>query len=385
MNLVALKMLVGDRAKYLGIVMGLTFASLLITQQLGIFCGLMARSYGAITDMGYPDIWVMDPTVQFIDDVKRMPDTQLDRVRGVAGVGWAVPLYKGIIAAHLANGTFQSCSVYGLDDASLVGGPPVMVTGELADLRQAEGVIVDQIGAEDKLAKLMPDGKTKVPLRVGDELELNDHRAIVVGICRNNRTWQSQPVVYTTYSRATTFAPQERKLLAFVLVKAAEGQDQAALCRRIRAATGLNAETGPQFAKTTYDYFMKKTGIPVNFGISVALGFLVGTAIAGQTFFQFTHDNIRQFGALKAMGAGNGLLLRMVMLQAALVGGIGYGLGVGLAAFIGAATRHTELAFMLPGWLLAFTALAVTLICMASALFSVRQVMRLEPAIVFKA
>jgi putative ABC transport system permease protein len=385
MNLVALKMLVGDRAKYLGIVMGITFASLLITQQLGIFCGLMARSYGAITDMGYPDIWVMDPKVQFIDDTKPLQDTQLDRVRGVSGVAWAVPLYKGIIRARLANGTFQSCNVYGLDDASLVGGPPVMLQGRLADLRESDAVVVDQIGAEDKLAHVAADGVTKVPLRVGDDMELNDHRAIVVGICRNSRTWQSQPVVYTTYTRATTFAPAERKLLSFVLVKARSGQDLPELCNRITADTGLLALTGPQFAHATYKYFMEKTGIPINFGISVALGFFVGTAIAGQTFFQFTHDNIRQFGALKAMGAGNGLLLRMILLQAALVGGLGYGLGVGLAALIGALTKHTELAFMLPGWLLAFTAGAVTLICMASALFSIRQVMRLEPAIVFKA
>ncbi len=385
MNLVALKMLVGDRAKYLGIVMGITFASLLITQQLGIFCGLMARSYGAITDLGYPDIWVMDPKVQFIDDTKPLLDTQLDRVRGVSGVEWAVPLYKGIIRARLNNGTFQSCNVYGLDDASLVGGPPVMVQGQLSDLRRAEAVIVDQIGADDKLAHVAADGVTKVPLRVGDEMELNDHRAIVVGICRNNRTWQSQPVVYTTYTRATTFAPQERKLLSFVLVKARPGQGLPALCRRITAVTGLAAQTGPDFAWTTLVYFMEKTGIPINFGISVALGFVVGTAIAGQTFFQFTHDNLRQFGALKAMGAGNGLLLRMILVQAGLVGGIGYGLGVGLAAGIGAATKRTELAFLMPGWLLAVTAAAVCLICMASALFSIRTVMRLEPAIVFKA
>ena len=384
MNLVALKMLVGDRAKYLGIVMGITFASLLITQQLGIFCGLMARSYGAITDLGYPDVWVMDPEVKFIDDTKPLQDTALDRVRGVSGVEWAVPLYKGIIRARLNDGTFQSCNVYGLDDASLVGGPPVMLQGQLADLRRAEAVIVDKYGADDKLAHVRPDG-TKVPLRVGDEMELNDHRAIVVGICLNNRTWQSQPVVYTTYTRATTFAPAERKLLSFVLVKARPGQPLGKLCDRIHAATGLAAYTGPQFARNTYVYFMEKTGIPINFGISVALGFLVGTAIAGQTFFQFTHDNLRQFGALKAMGAGNGLLLRMILVQAALVGGIGYGLGVGLAALMGALTKHTELAFLLPGWLLAFTAASVTLICMASALFSIRTVMRLEPAIVFKA
>src|ERR1700743_85258 len=98
---VALKMLVGDRAKYLGIIMGLTFASLLITQQAGIFYGLMARTYGAIEDLGLPDVWVMDPKVQFVDDVKPLQDTVVTRIRGIEGVQWAVPLYKGLIKARL--------------------------------------------------------------------------------------------------------------------------------------------------------------------------------------------------------------------------------------------------------------------------------------------
>src|SRR5215210_7989007 len=112
MNFVAIKMLIGDRAKYLGIVMGLTFASLLITQQLAIFFGLMTRTFGAISDLGQPDVWVMDPKVQFIDDIKPLQDTELYRVRGVEGVDWAVPLYKGLLKARLSNGNFQTCNVF---------------------------------------------------------------------------------------------------------------------------------------------------------------------------------------------------------------------------------------------------------------------------------
>ncbi len=217
MNFVAIKMLTGDRAKYLGIVMGLTFASLLITQQLAIFFGLMTRTYGMITDTSLPDIWVMDPKVQFIDDVKPLQDTEVYRVRSIAGVEWAVPMYKGLLKARLSNGNFQTCNVIGLDDATLIGGPPTMIEGQLSNLRRSEGVIVDEIGANDKLAKVSSDhhgdplpGAKPIPLKVGDTLEINDHRAIVVGICRTSRTFQSQPVVYTTYTRATTYAPNER-------------------------------------------------------------------------------------------------------------------------------------------------------------------------------
>ncbi len=391
MNFVAMAMLIGDRAKYLGIIMGLTFASLLITQQSSIFVGLMTRTYGFVTDTGLPDIWVMDPKVQFIDDIKPMQDTMLLRVRGVEGVRWAMPLYKGLLKARLQNGNFQTCNVIGLDDATLVGGPPQMVQGSLADLRRSEGVIVDEVGAAGKLAKVPEDsrgnpikGAAAVPLKVGDTLELNDKRAVVVGICRVSRTFQSQPVLYTTYSRAIGYAPRERKLLSFVLVKAAPGADPKVVAERIRKTTRLEALTAKEFSWATIVYFMKYTGIPINFGIAVMLGFLVGTAIAGQTFYNFTLDNLRHFGALKAMGATNLRLLRMILLQALVVGLIGYGLGVGLASAFGMLTGKTELAFRLLWQTLAISGGAITIICVLASVLSIQKVMRLEPAIVFK-
>ena len=384
MNFVALKMLVGDRAKYLGIIMGLTFASLLITQQAGIFVGLMSRTYGAITDAGGIDIWAMESNVQFIDDVKPMTGTELFRIRGVDGVQWAMPMYRGLIKARLDNGNYQTCIITGIDDATLIGGPPVMVQGKLTDLRRADGIIVNDVGAQGMLARTAADGKTKVPLKIGDAIELNDHRAVVVGICRVARTFNSQPVVYTTYNRATSFAPQERKLLSFVLVKAQPGQDLAELSRRITRTTGLAAYTQPQFVQKTYNYFMENTGIPVNFGISVALGFLVGTAIAGQTFYQFTLENLRHFGALKAMGAGNRMVLKMIGVQAVLVGAIGYGLGVGIASLFGFLTRNTELSFRLPWWLMLGSAGAIIVISAIASMFSVWKVLKLEPVVVFK-
>lgn len=385
MNFVAIKMLVGDRAKFLGILMGLTFASLLITHQAAIFVGLMTRTVGIITDVGLPDIWVMDSKVQFIDDIKPLQDTQIYRVRGIEGVEWAVPFYKGMLKARLSNGNFQTCNLLGIDDATLIGGPPVMLEGQLEDLRRSEAVIVDAVGAAGKLAKppTTPDGKP-TPLKIGDTLELNDHRAIVVGICRVSRTFQSQPVIYTTYTRATTFAPWERKLLSFVLVKARPGQNMTELCERIRRVSGLAAYTRDEFSWRTIMYFMKYTGIPINIGIGVVMTFIVGTAIAGQTFYLFTHDNLRLFGALKAMGTTNGTLLRMIVIQAIMVGLIGYGIGIGGASLLGYTLRNTEMAFRLLWQSLVITAGAITVICMISAVISIRKIMRLEPAVVFK-
>jgi putative ABC transport system permease protein len=382
---IAIRMLMGDKAKYIGILMGLTFASLLITQQAAIFVGLMSRTFGFITDLGQPDIWVMDKKVQFIDDVKPLQSTMLYRVRGIEGIEWAVPLYKGLLKARLPTGNFQTCNVIGIDDSTLVGGPPKMIEGTLADLRQADSVIVDIVGATTKLANPDPKDPTKlIPLKVGDTLELNDYRAIVVGICETTRTFQSQPVIYTTYNRATRFAPQERRLLSFILVQAKPGIDIPDLCKRIDEHTGLAAYPKQAFKELTVNYFMKYTGIPINFGIGVVLGFVVGTAISGLLFYNFTQDNLRYFGALKAMGTSNGTLLRMILFQALTVGFIGYGLGVGVASLQGFLLGKTELSFLLPWQLLVISFCAVMLICAGSAIISMIKVIRLEPAVVFR-
>ncbi len=133
MSWIAIKMLMGDRAKFLGIVMGLTFAALLINQQGSIFCGLMLRTCGQITDITGADLWVMDPAVRYIDDVKPMLENNLNRVRGVEGVQWAVPLYKGTARAKInpevSRGNqptvIEQVILLGIDDTSLVGAPTV--------------------------------------------------------------------------------------------------------------------------------------------------------------------------------------------------------------------------------------------------------------------
>ena len=380
---IALKMLTGNRGKYFAIVVSLAFTAFVMTQQPATFVGIMARTYSFLTDTGRVDLWVMDPKVQYVDDAKPMQDTKLYAVRGVEGVELAVPMYKGTIRARLDDGTFQNCVLVGLDDASLIGGPADMAEGTLADLRRSDSIIVDAEGAATRLARRGADGVSR-PLGIGDVVELNDHRATVVGLSRLAATFQSQPVIHTTYARAKAFVPAERKLLTFILVKLRADADPAVVASRIRAATGLAAYSWDAFREKTVRYFLKNTGILINFGLSITLAFLIGAAIAGQTFYAFTLENLRHFGVLKALGAGNGMLARMVLVQALVAGATGYGLGVGgvavFSTFVGANFR-----FLLLWQIPLITLVMILLVCTITALLSVRKVIRLEPAVVFKA
>jgi len=374
---IAWKMLIGNRVKYLGIVFGVVFAALLIAQQSSIFCGLMSLTISQIRDVEGPGIWVMDANVQFVDDVKPLADTELFRVKGVPGVEWAVRFYKGIARARLEEGTYEQMILLGLDDATLVGAPAGVFLGSIADLRKPDAVIMDDAGYR----RIWPGE----PYRLGRVFEMNDRRAVIVGLTKASRTFQSFPIVYTRYSQAVRFAPAERKVLSFILADAAPGVQAEEVCRRIEAQTGLQAVTREAFIWKTIRYYLAKTGIPVNFAITVLLGFLVGTAIAGQTFYLFTVENIRQFGALKAMGTSNATILGMVLFQAMQVGLIGYGVGVGLAALFGWVVRSaSKLAFFMPWQVLAITAAAVFVIVLLASLLSIRRVLTVDPAIVFR-
>jgi putative ABC transport system permease protein len=378
MGWIAIRMLMGDRAKYFGLIFGVAFATLLMTQQVSIFMGILSRTASQVLDIRDAEIWVMDNRVRFIDEVPALPDTDLYRVRGVPGVDWAVRLYKGQVTARLADGNFRAVVLFGLDDSSFVGAPQEMIVGTLADLRRPDAVIIDKAGYE-----YMWPGEE---YQLGREFELNDRRAVLVGICKASPPFTTLPILYTRYSTASGFVPRQRNLMSFVLAHPQDGVAAEEVCRRINEDTGLMALTQEQFFWKTIWYFMGSTGIPVNFGITITLGFVVGAAITGQTFYLFTIENLKQFGALKAMGVSNLRLIGMILLQAVIVGLVGYGIGIGLtAAFFESTSGITHLAglSMTP---LAFGGVgaAVMAIIVITSLLSIRKVLVLEPAVVFR-
>jgi putative ABC transport system permease protein len=360
------------------LVSALAFASLLVTQQSSVFIGLMRWTTALLQNTQVP-IWVMDPNVEQANEVKRMRDTDLLRVRSVSGVAWAVPFYWSIQQARLADGRFKSIQLIGLDNSSLIGAPPILLKGKLTDLYQSNAVILDKVGVEK-----LSEGREK-SLDVGDIFEINDREARIVGICEVARSFFGYPFVYTTYDRAIQFAPKTRKNLSFVLVQPKEGVSKERLAQQITQQTGLKALTHDDFFWKTIWWFVRNTGIPISFGTTVLLGFIVGIAVAGQTFYSFILENLTSLGALKAMGASNFLLCRMLLLQAFVVGFIGYGIGIGLAAAFGFGTiKNGQPPFYMPYHIPLITFGIIIFICFLAALIGIRRISRLEAAEVFR-
>jgi putative ABC transport system permease protein len=266
----------------------------------------------------------------------------------------------------------------GLDDATLVGAPHKMLLGSIRDLHEPDSVIIDRAGYQF----FFPHE----PLQLGKTFEMNDHRVQVVGISDASAPFQTFPVFFTRYSQAIRYVGQERNLLSFVLVKAAPGMPLQELGARITSVTGLHAVTGADFAWQTVVYYLRNTGIPVNFGITIMIALVVGTVVAGQTFYLFTLENLKQFGALKAIGVTNWRITGMILLQAFMVGAIGFAIGTGLGAafFEIQSSRMATRGIVLLWQSMAGTGVAVLAIVSVASLLSVRRVLVLEPAIVFR-
>lgn len=396
MTLIALRMLVGDTVKWLGVVLGVFFCTFLITHLLSMLFAMFDRTYATISDIPQADIWVMDPATEWVDEPAGLSDTALDRVRGVEGVAWATPLVTVPLRTRLLTGQSRSVLVIGIDDASLVGAPEHLAQGSIDSLRSADAVIVDEASANGLLRIALeppprrpgwdvPDFTVPTrPLRVGDEMLINDHRAIVVGVAKLTTRFLSRAVAYTTYTNALKLAPPQRNLTSFVLVKAADGRDPRAVAARIAAATGLRARTARDFSQDTVDYVVKTSGVLGRIIFMVGVGVVVGICVSGLLLFLFTAENARYYATLKALGAGDRQVALMVVVQAALSGVMGYGLGVGFSSLLSRIIVSSAMPYRLTWFTLGFTALAVLVVSTFSAVLSSIKVMRVEPAMVFK-
>lgn len=375
---IAMKMLFHDRAKFIGLVLGVAFSTLLINQQLGIFIGLISRAGAVVVDVPEADIWVMDPGVKNLDTIFPLRDTELGRVRGVPGVAWAVPLFKSNVTIRTGNGELEASLLIGVDDTTLIGLPPQVIMGNIDELRRPDAVAV----SEEGFKKVWRNE----PVALGKVAELNDRRAVVVAIVKDSPKFTSSITFFTRYSQALQYTNNGRNQMSFIVAKAAQDQTSEQVSENIKARTGLQAMSSPAFRWKAIEYVIQNTGIPISIGTVVALGILVGIAVVGLMFNLFVLENLKQFAVLKAIGTNNWRLIGMVFLQATVVGFVGFSLGLfGATMFFETAGKSpTFQGFFLPWYVAAGSGAVAAAIIVLAALFAMRRVLFVDPAIVFR-
>jgi len=275
----------------------------------------------------------------------------------------------------LHDGTYQSVTVLGLDDASLVG-RPALIEGNIEDIFAENGFIAVK---DEEFHKLNNP-------KLGTEFELNDHRGVIVGIATvPTGALYGTPTLYTTYNRAIQYIPSMRFTTSYILVEPKSESDIAGIKRMI-SQLGYLALTNKEMQAGISNYLKYQTGIGTNTLLMTVISFIVGLSISGQTFYTFILENLEHFGALKAMGAKGRDLVNMILFQAAFTSLIGYGLGIGLSTVLitAAKLRLPEYASRVTYTNLGFAFLLVLVIAAISSYAGVRRVLRVEPFDIFR-
>lgn len=378
LGFIAWQMLTGDRPKYLGLILAIAFSTFLMSHQMSIFVGLLDRTRSQIEDVQDAAIWVMDPKTEYVDEVRALSLQALYYVRGVEGVQWAVPLIKGVARAKASGGAFRNSILMGVDDASLVGLPQRFLAGGWEALRAPKTVAIDRVGYEYFFGR--------PPYTTGHEIELGPLVMHVGAVVDASPPFVNLPVIYTRFSEALEITGREPRPLSFILAKAQPGVSDSELCARIRSSTGLKALTRDQFGWDTIWYYIENTGIPINFGITISIALLVGALVSGQTFSLFILENLKYFGALKAIGVTSARVVGMILMQAGVVLAIGYSLGISLTALFFEFTKDSlDLrGFRLIPEIMLLTGGLISVFVMLATVVSVRRVVVVDPAIVFR-
>ncbi len=391
---VAVKMLLGDRVKYVGLLFGITFTSFLVTFAASYFAGFITRGFALIAENPMADVWVMDPAVRSVEPTTNLPSSALDRVRSVEGVSTAVPLALGTADVRFPNGRFQSFQVIGVDDATLAGLPRLQDNVAPIVLRTPDAVIVDPGGTSGKLQTPINKAdqwyggppRLNVPTRKlapGDDLLVNDRRVTVIGRARALPRYPPRPLLYTTYSNAVRILLPERRRLTFVLVTAASGLSPRALAKRIEDRTGYRARTKDDFKSDTVWWILANSEDVGDIETMLLIAILVGFGVTGVLLYMFTNENLRQYAVLKAMGATPRMLFAMIFVQAGLCAIIGSGLGLGACAITAQFLSGSDYPFRMMWFTPLVGALIVLIVSIVSAAISVRPALTLEPGMVF--
>lgn len=393
---IAIRMLVGDGPKYAGVLFGIAIMTWLTMLVGSMFLGMLSRTYSLVGDNPSVDIWVMDPACESLIQTINMPDTAVDRVKGVPGVAVATRLTLGSAAARLPNGKFITVDLIGVDDATLRGLPASADIASAQAIRGPDAALFDIAGTHGQLVipvrqeDRWPHGKPRLDVevrgaRLGDEFLVNNSAVRIAGEVKGRPKFLPQVALYMTYSNAAKVLPPERNRLTFVLASVQDGHDAEEVARRIEDATGLRARTSERFASGTAMWFVRNSEVLRNILVIVSAAAMVGFAITGLMLYMFTKENARYYATLKAIGASNLLLTRMVLAQAMIAGAMGLGLGVGACVAFGLSMNAaTGFPFRVAWPTLGGVSVLVLAVTACAAVISTRSVLKVEPGTVFK-
>lgn len=369
----ALRNLFHDRVRLGVTLVGIIFSVVLTSVQLGLFFGFI-RSTSDLIDNSRADLWIISSGVTHLETGVPFSERKYYQVMGVPGVEAVEKHVAGFSQWKKPDGAEEGILLIGFNLDDPIGGPWNLVAGGLEDLRAPDAVIIDELYRE------------KLGVReLGQVFEIRGRKARVVGFTRGIRTFTTSPPVFTSFKNALSYNDLREDQTMYLLVRGAPGVDPDVLRREIAARVeDVDVYTRAEFSRKQSFYWMFGTGAGVTVLIAAGLGLLVGVVVVAQTIYASTMDHIREYGTLKAMGASNGYIYRVIIKQAALSGAMGYAVGMTVSLLVSEASLKGTTAIILPWPVVAGLLVMTLLMCIGASVVSINKVTRIDPAMVFR-
>jgi putative ABC transport system permease protein len=373
----ARKLLLHDRLRFAVAIAGVSVSVMLVLVQVGLYFGFMDTA-SSLIDASHADIWVGKKSNESFEFATPFDERAFYKVTSVPGVERAERVLMSFGQLKLADGGDLGVQLIGIETAP--NGRPLLapwnvVEGDARRLAEPGAIAIDR----------SEYGKLKID-RIGHRTEISGVRAEVVAMTSGIRSFTTSPIVFTDIRTARSFLPQfAGEAVTYVLVRVADGVSVEEVKARIDALPHLAAYTTSEMSMRTRSYWSSRTGVGAGFFTTAVLGIIVGFVVVGQILYSGTLQYIREYGTLKAMGARNGAVVRVILSQAMISAALGFAAGAPLAMAMRAAMAGANLTVALSPPLYAATAAITVAMCSLAALLSIVKVLRLDPASVFKA
>ncbi len=368
----ALRFILYDKPKSLGVILGIIISIFLVGQQTGIFL-FLTGAMSSLVDNTNADIWVVDDRTTNVNALGEIDMRVGCQVEAIPGVIKASPVVFSGGTAKFRDGQSSPVQVIGVQPPYFTGGPWNIVAGNLMDLLEPGAVSADVF-----------DRETLNDFDIGTQFEINGHRVIVNVLTRGVRGFGST-YLFSTLSQARKLGRIPKTQANAFLVNLEPGTDPV----QVRDWINMNifavrAWLKEDFSSATVSTILSTSGIALSIGTLILFAAFAGMVIIGLTMYSAAVERLQDYGTLKAIGANNSYVRNLIFLQAMMFAFAGFGVAVLLIEGFRKGIENSGILFDY-GLEIRIAFLVITfIISLGGAAFAMRRISKLEPASVFR-
>lgn len=374
----AIKFMLYEKSKSLGILVAIIISIFLIGQQLSTLNFLQSLMSVTVTqsDPENADIWVITDQSDNANRLKPIGASFVQLVKSIEGVEASYPVLISNAILKFSDGQFSNVRLVGSEAPSLTIGPdPAYIYKGDRNAIAAPMAFTCDISSGDSFHH---------PVESGMEIELNGRRARIATLTKDLKGF-GDALMYSTLENVRAVAGIPRDEISAVVIKVKDDFDPGKVAAGInRSFTGIKAWTRQDIKEATVDSILNETSMGLSFLSLVVFATVSGFFIIGLTLYTATFDRVRDYGTLKAIGATNRYISTLVLVQAALYGITGYMLAVFLLYTMKWGVAGSGLNLTVTPGLLGLLFALTLFISIGGSMMAVRKLAKIEPASVFK-